>query len=294
VTAAEGRPLRVKGPWRRAAGRFFRQPTGLIGAVLCVAYVIAAIAAPLLAPHSPLTVFPGHELEPPSGQFLLGTDPIGRDVLSRTIYATRPALMVALASVAIGFCIGAVSGLSAGFYQDRGSNLMMRVWDGIFAVPAVIIALVLAATFGPGLAIIIVAIGLHSAPGLARVSRAATLGETGLGYVEAARALGLRDRRIFSRHAVPNALGSVIVQVTLAMSGAVLAEATISFLGAGVQPPTASWGNMLSDSRSYLGVAWWYAIAPGVAITVLVLALYMVGDAGRDALDPRTESRVAS
>ena len=284
-----GGPPEVASSWRRAARRLIRQPAGVIGLTLLTAYAVMAAVPSLIAPHNPLHSFAGAILQPPSARFPLGTDPIGRDVLSRLIYGARPALTVGLVAVAIGASVGALSGFAAGFFDNRLSNIVMRLWDGVFAVPAVLIGLLLAATFGSGITVVAVAVGIAAAPSLARVARVAALAESQRGYVEAADALGFRRRRVFWRHVVPNALGSVVVQLALTMAFAILLESALAFLGVSTQPPAPSWGVMLSDSRNYLSQAWWYGLFPGLAITLLVLAVNLLADAARDALDPRSD-----
>lgn len=279
----------VNSPWRRAIRRFVRQPAGVIGLVLFAGYVVMAVAAPLLSPYNPDQSFSGSLLHPPSARFLLGTDELGRDVLSRIIYGAQPALAVGAAAVTVGACVGALSGFVAGFHGQRLGNVIMRVWDGMFAVPAVLIGLLLAATYGAGNVVIAIAVGLAAAPSLARVSYSAAIAELGRGYVEVGHALGLSRPRIFLRHVVPNALSAVVVGLALTMSGAILLEAALAYLGVGPPPPAPTWGVMLSDSRSYLGQAWWYGVFPGAAITGLVLSLNLLADAARDALDPRSE-----
>lgn len=278
-------------PWGRAWRRFIRQPAGIVGAVLLLVYLAMALAPSLLAPHDPLQSYAGASLHAPGGRFLLGTDPIGRDVLSRIVYGARPALIVGLVAVAIGAGIGALTGLAAGFYDNLPTNAIMRVWDGVFAVPAVLIGLILAATFGQGVTTVAIAVGIAAAPHLARVSRAAALAQSSLGYVEAAEALGYPRRRIFLRHVLPNSLSPIIVQLALTMAFAILLESALAFLGVSTQPPAASWGVMLSDSRTYLDQAWWYGLFPGLAITILVLGINLLADAARDALDPRAGAR---
>lgn len=279
----------LQAPWRRAARRFIRQPAGVLGSLAFGGYIILAIAAPLISPYAPDQSFPNSILHPPSGRFIFGTDELGRDILSRVIYGTRPALEVGAAAVAVGAVIGALTGFFAGFHGGRVSNAVMRFWDGLFAIPAVIIGLTLAATYGASTLVIGIAVGIAAAPQLARVSYSAALAEVERGYVEAARALGFRTRRIFWAHIVPNSLGVVIVNLALTMSGAILLEAALAYLGVGPPPPAPSWGMMLSDSRAYLGEAWWYGVFPGLAITGLVLALNLLADAARDALDPRAD-----
>jgi ABC-type dipeptide/oligopeptide/nickel transport system permease subunit len=278
----------VKSPWRRAARRFVRQPAGIIGLTLILGYLVMAVGAPLLSPYNPDQSFASALLHPPSSKFLLGTDELGRDLLSRIIYGTRPALAVGAAAVAVGAVIGALSGFAAGYFRSRVGNLIMRFWDGVFAVPAVLIGMALAATYGPSNAVIGAAVGIAAAPALARISYGSTLAELERGYVEASRSLGFRELRIFFLHVVPNALSAVIVNLALTMSGAILLEAALAFLGVGPPPPAPTWGVMLSTSRTYLGQAWWYGVFPGIAITGLVLGLNLLADAARDALDPRT------
>lgn len=276
-------------PWKRAMRRFVRQPAGVIGLTLTLGYVFMALAAPLISPHNPDQSYPLSILKPPSGQFLLGTDELGRGLLSRIIYGSRPALAVGAAAVAVGGVLGAMSGFYAGFSNGKIAKVIMRVWDGMFAIPAVLIGLALAAAYGASNLVIAIAVGLAATPSLARVSYAATVSEMGRGYVEAARAVGLRSRSIFLAHVVPNALSVVVVNLALTMSGAILLEAALSYLGVGPPPPAPAWGVMLSDSRTYLDQAWWYGVFPGIAITGLVLALNLLADAGRDALDPRAD-----
>ena len=282
----------VASPWRRAGHRFVRHPAGVIGIALIALYSVMAAFPSVIAPDNPLHSFTGHNLQGPSGRFLFGTDEIGRDVLSRVVYGVRPALFVGFLSVGIGALIGAFTGFAAGFYNSRVVNAVMRVWDGVLAVPAVLIGLLLAATLGRGLTVVAVTMGIASAPILARLARAGALRESELGYVEAAEALGYRRRRIFWRHVVPNSLGPVIVQLALTMAFAILLESALAFLGISVQPPTPSWGAMLSESRDYLTQAWWYGMFPGLAITLLVLAVNLVADAARDALDTRSEGTI--
>jgi peptide/nickel transport system permease protein len=292
--SAEGRPepgatSSVRSPWMRAAQRFARQPAGVVGLALILLYISMALAAPVISPHDPNQAYSASALHPPSGQFLLGTDELGRDIFARIIYGARPALAVGAAAVAVGACAGALSGFAAGFYKGRAASIVMRMWDGVFAIPAVLVGLLLAATFGASNLSIGIAVGIAAAPSLARVAYSATLAEMERGYVEACRALGMRPRRVFFAHVIPNALSPVIVNLALTMGGAVLIEAALAYLGVGPPPPASAWGVMLSTSRNYLGQAWWYGLFPGLAITGLVLALNLLADAARDALDPRSE-----
>jgi ABC-type dipeptide/oligopeptide/nickel transport system permease subunit len=287
-TALTGPAVQIPSHWQRGLRRFIRQPGGIIGVLVLLLYLVMAAAPSLLAPHSPLTAYPGEALHIPSGRFLLGTDPIGRDVLSRIIYGARPAILVGVIAVAIGASVGVLSGMAAGYYANTFTSAIMRVWDGVFAVPAILVGLMLAATFGAGTTTVAIAAGIIAAPGLARISHAAALSQTQLGYVEAVEALGFSKRRIFFGHVVPNSLSPVIVQLAMTMALAILLESGLAFLGVSAQPPSPDWGAMLADSRNYLSQAWWYGLFPGVAITLLVLAINLVADAARDAFDPKT------
>lgn len=289
TSLAAGGQERAESPWRLAVRRFIRQPAGVIGSAVLALYLAMALIPGVMAPLSPLTASPAGGNKAPSALHLLGTDPIGRDVLSRIIYGARPALEVGFLAVGIGAVIGALSGLAAGFYKNRPLNAVMRLWDGVFAVPAVLIGLILAATFGSGVTTVAVALGIASAPALARVSRAAALVEAEQGYVEACRALGFRRFRVFVVHVLPNTLGSVVVQLALTASFAILLESGLAYLGVSAQPPNPDWGAMVADSLNYLSTDWWYGLFPGLAITILVVALNLLANAARDALDPRSE-----
>ncbi len=275
-------------PWRKAGRRFIRQPAGIIGVSLILLYVVMSLVPGLIAPHDPLETFRGEELAPPSPDHWFGTDPIGRDVFSRTVYATSLAMRVGLVSVTIGVIVGSLTGFLAAFRGGRVSSSIMRFWEGVFAMPAVLLGLALGAAIGPGLMAISVAVGVAAAPALARVAYGAGLQQMEVGYIETANALGIPPKKVFFGHLLPNALGPVLVQSALFMGVAVLLEASLSFLGVGIQPPEPSWGGMLAESQRYISQAWWYGVFPGIAIAGLVLGLNMCADAARDALDPRS------
>ena len=275
-------------PWRKAGRRFIRQPAGIIGATLIVLYLLLSFAPGLIAQHDPLVTFRGEELASPSGAHWFGTDPIGRDVFSRTVHATSLAMRVGLMSVTIGVAVGSLTGFLAAFRGGRISSTIMRFWEGVFAMPAVLLGLALGAAIGPGLMAISIAVGVAAAPALARVAYGAGLQQMEVGYIETATALGIPGHRTFFGHLLPNALGPVLVQGALFMGVAVLLEASLSFLGVGIQPPEPSWGAMLAESQRYISQAWWYGVFPGAAIAGLVLGLNMCADAARDALDPRS------
>jgi peptide/nickel transport system permease protein len=275
-------------PMAVATLHFIRQPAGAIGLTILLAAVLLAACAPLIALYNPVQQFPGSELRPPSARFPLGTDNLGRDLLSRIIFGTRVSLLVGVIAVGLGASLGGVGGLVAGYAGGPIGAVIMRVGDAVFAVPAVLLGIAFAAAFGAGASTVAYTLGIATMPTFARLTRAAVLSERSRDYVMAARVLGATAPRLIARHILPNILGPLLVQSALTMSAAVLLEAGLSFLGLGTQPPQPSWGVMLSESRQYLRQAPWYGVYPGLAVTLLVLGLNSLADALRDALDPRT------
>ncbi|MGH2376722.1 MAG: ABC transporter permease [bacterium] len=263
----------------------------LVGGALVGIIAVLAVLAPLLAPYDPTAIDPARRLTPPGSAYLLGTDRLGRDILSRLLYGGRVALAVGAIAVAIGAGAGVPLGLLSGHRGGRLDLVLMRVVDGMMAFPALLLAITVVAALGPGHVQAMTAIGVVLIPIFARLARAQTLGTRGQEFVLAARALGATDLRIVFRHILPNIAGPLLVQATVAFSGAVLAEASLSYLGLGTQPPTPSWGGMLQEARDVLFVARWMAIWPGVAIATAVLGLNLVGDGVRDLLDPRLRQR---
>ena len=261
-------------------------PLAVFGFAVVVVIVFCAIFAPLIAPYDP-NFQSKHYLTPPSKEFLLGTDQIGRDVLSRIIFGSRIALLVSVGAVGLGVVIGMPIGLIAGTTKGWVDSVLMRIMDGLLAFPSLIIAMGLVAVLGSTLVNVIVAIGVANVPFIARVVRSQALSVREQVYVTAARSIGGSDWRIIFRHIMPNCFAPVIVQGTLGMAYAILTEATLGFLGIGVPPPTATWGNMLLIAYPVLQRAPYLSIVPGVAIFLLVLAFNFVGDALRDVLDPR-------
>jgi peptide/nickel transport system permease protein len=249
--------------------------------------LLTALLAPHLGLRDPAAIDSANLLQPPGGTHILGTDQFGRDLLSRILHGTRPSLQVGLISVGIAASVGVLLGLVSGYYGGRVDLGIMRIIDVMLAFPSILLALGVVAVMGPGLNNVMVAVGIANIPIYARVVRGQTLAAKQLLYVEAARALGCGDPRIFSRHMLPNVVAPVIVVATLGVAGAILTGAALSFLGLGAQPPSPEWGAMLSDGRSFLRQAWWITMFPGLAIAVTVLAINMVGDGLRDALDPR-------
>ncbi len=272
-------------------GRYRRNLPLLVGGGLAGIIALLAVLAPLLAPYDPTAIDPARRLTPPGDAYLLGTDRLGRDLLSRVLYGGRVALTVGAIAVAIGAGAGVPLGLISGFRGGRVDAVLMRVVDGMMAFPALLLAITVVAALGPGHVQAMTAIGIVLIPIFARLARAQTLATRGQEFVLAARALGARDLRIVLRHILPNVAGPLLVQATVAFSGAVLAEASLSYLGLGTQPPTPSWGGMLQEARDVLFVARWMAIWPGVAIATAVLGLNLLGDGVRDLLDPRLRRR---
>lgn len=249
--------------------------------------LIAAIFAPWLAPYDPSVQDPFHGLASFSGQHWLGTDELGRDVLSRLIYGSRVSLQIGVGAVAFGLLIGVPIGVVSGYSRGIVDDILMRLMDAIVAFPSLVLALALVAAAGPSKSSLIIAIGVGNVPWLARVARSQVLSVGQQDYVLAARSVGASPLRIMAAHVASNALQPVIVQASLNVGYAILAEAALSFLGVGVPPPTPSWGSMLQFAFNHISTDPWLSVIPGAAIFLLVLAFNLLGDALRDALDPR-------
>ena len=263
-----------------------RSPVVAIGAGLITAVVLVAIVAPVIAPRNPVSQI-AQPLLLPGGAYLAGTDELGRDELSRLIYGARVSLYVGVLAVSIALALGATSGIIAGFYGGWVDNVLMRAMDILFSLPAIVLAIAITSILKPSLTNAMIAIGIVYAPTFARIARGPTLAVVNLAYIEAARAVGLPNWHIMLRHVVPNVSAPLIVQTTVSLSTAILTEAALSFLGLGTQPPTASWGLMLSAARQYMLIDPWIAVLPGVAIALTVLGFNLLGDGLRDVLDPR-------
>lgn len=267
--------------------RLRRNRGAMAGFYLVILLVLVAVFADRLAPYDPIKITPGSGLQSPGREYPLGTDVLGRDVLSRLLHGARISLRVGLVSVGIAAVLGTTLGLLAG-YHGRWLDLgVMRLIDLLLAFPNILLALTIIAILGPSIFNLMIAVGISATPGYARLVRGSVLSAKENVYVEAAVAVGCSDRMIIWRHILPNVLAPVIILATLGMAGAILTGAALSFLGLGVQPPTPEWGVMLSDGRNYLRKAWWITTFPGMAIMVTVLAINMLGDGLRDALDPR-------
>jgi len=257
------------------------------GAAVLLLAVLVALAAPLVAPHDPLRQNLGNALAPPGRAHWLGTDNVGRDVLSRVIWGTRVSLVAGFVSVAIAALVGGLLGVLAGYCGGRVDGLVMRLMDAVLSFPPLVLALALGAVLGAGLTGVLIALGVVYTPTFARLMRGQVLAVKARDYVDAARALGAPGWRIAWHHVLPNAATPIVVQASLSVAFAILAEASLSFLGLGIQPPQASWGSMINAGRGYLQQAPWVVFGPGVALFVTVVGLNFVGDAVRDALDPR-------
>lgn len=260
-----------------------------IGVAVVVIMVVMAVFAPLVARQDPNAIDLINLLEPPSRAHWLGTDVQGRDVWARLVYGARVSLAVGLVSQAIAVSIGVTLGLLAGYYRGWIDELVMRLADVTLAFPTLLLLIAMSAALQPSMGVVFVTIGVVGWAGMARLVRGQVLVVRDLEYVQAARALGARGRRVMLRHVLPNVVGPVVIAATLGIAGAIMAEAALSFLGLGIQPPTASWGSMIADGRDLdqLRNAPWTSIAPGLAIGAAVLGFNLLGDALRDALDPR-------
>lgn len=276
--------------WRRTLRAFMRNRGAVIGLVMLGLWVLAAVFAPLVSPYDPLDpVGPGRQ--PPSLEFLFGTDLLGRDVLTRVIHGSRISLFLGFISVAIGLSLGMLMGLPAGYRGGWTDTVIMRATDAMLALPGLLLALVVIAALGPGLLNVMLAVGIGSVPLYARLVRGQCLSIRETEYIQAARVIGSSDLRIMLRHILPNLVGPVIVLCTLQMGSAILVGSSLSYLGMGAQPPTPEWGLMTAEGRAYLARQWWLSTFPGLAIFTFVIAVNLMGDGLRAALDPRAQKR---
>ena len=267
--------------------KLLRRKGAAFGVVVVAFFILLALIAPWIAPHDPLATSWSAVREAPSGAHLFGADELGRDVLSRVVWGTRASLLAGLVSVTIALALGVPIGMLAGYLGGWIDALLSRITDAMLACPFLILAIALAAFLGPSLTNAMIAIGISATPVFIRLTRAQVLSAKSEEYVEAARALGNPHLRIALRHIFPNIVAPLIVQATLAIAAAVIAEASLSFLGLGQQPPAPSWGSMLNTAKNYIDQAPWMAIWPGLSIFLLVLSFNLLGDGLRDALDPR-------
>jgi len=277
--------------------RLFGSKTGLVGLIIVIIVSLTAVFAPLLAPHDPAKINLAVKHKPPvwmeggDAKYVLGTDNLGRDMLSRIIYGSRVSLLVGISAVLLAGLIGIVLGLIAGYYGGLIDNVLMRIVDSFLAIPSILFILVVIGVFGSGILTLVVVIGAINWITYARLIRGEVLSIKELDYVKAARSIGVKDRHIIVRHILPNVLSSFIVVATLSVASTILLEASLSFLGLGIQSPTVSWGGVLSVGRDFLATSWWIATFPGLAITITVLGVMFLGDWLRDILDPRAKGR---
>jgi peptide/nickel transport system permease protein len=285
------RPARVKGDsqWAIAGRQFRKNKLAIAGLLVMLVLYLVAILAPIIAPYDPaaqgnivLTRY-----RPPSAENLLGTDKFGRDIFSRVIYGARISLSIGFIAVGIGLVLGTAVGALAGYFGRWVDTVLMRFTDMMLSIPRLILLIVTIALFTPSIWLVVIVLGLTGWMSVARIVRGEVLSLREREFVQAAKALGMNDGRIILRHIIPNTLAPVIVYATLGIGNTILVEAALSFLGLGVQPPTPSWGNMVSDGRDALITAWWIATFPGLAIVLTVTAFNLLGDGLRDALDPR-------
>ena len=274
-------------PWSQFLRRFLRNKLALAGTGIIFLLFAVAVLAPLLAPYNPSLIDTGNILAPPSGAHLLGTDELGRDVLSRMIWSSRISLMVGFVAVGIATLIGVIIGAISGYYGGWVDTVMMRFVDIMLCFPTIFLILAVIAVLGPSIWNIMVIIGLTSWMGVSRLVRAEFLTLKERDFVMASRAVGASDLRIIFRHVLPNAMAPVMVSAVLGVGGAILIESSLSFLGLGVQPPTPSWGNMLTSGKDNIEIGWWLSMFPGLAILVTILGYNLLGEGLQDALNPR-------
>lgn len=272
---------------RRRIPTFLRSPLTVVGLAIITIFILAAILAPILAPFPPDKQYLTLRLKPPSAQHLLGTDQLGRDVLSRVLWGARVSLTVGLVVVISAAVFGTVVGLFAGYFGGIADDSLMRLTDVFFAFPSLILAMAVAAALGPGLNTAMIAIAVVSWPVYARLVRGQVLALREREFVQAAESVGASGIRILWRHLLPNSLSPILVQASFDLGGAILIAAGLSFIGFGAQPPLAEWGVMISDGRKYVTTQPWLPLFPGIAILLTVAAFNLIGDGLRDALDPR-------
>lgn len=284
-------PRRAPGRRNRWLRRFLRNPSAVIGFSILLGALVLILGGSALAPYNPLEANPAVMLQPPSGLHPMGTDELGRDILSRLIHGLPLSVITHLGATAIAVVSGTLLGLLAGFFRGWVDYAVVWLSDVLFAFPAVLLAIAVMAILGPGLANITIAIGVVYAPRFARLARASVLSARELDYVTAAQAIGSSPIRIMLRHILPNLTSPLVIQATLSLSTTALNEAALSFLGLGAQPPSPAWGSMLNGGRALMELAPWTVIYPSLAIVILLLGYNLAGDGLRDLLDPKDISR---
>lgn len=287
------KPITSDSRTRLVLRRLFGKKAVIISVGFLALTLICALAPSLVSPHDPFAQELIQRLKPPSFMdggvegYWLGTDHLGRDTLSRIIFGARVTLVVSVLAVGVSLVAGVAAGLFAGFYGGRTDAIILRLIDMQLAFPVILLVIAVVAVVGPSLTNLIIIMGLSGWPRFARIVRGAVLSVRGLEYVEAARAIGARQLRIMTHHILPNILSAIIVYASFELARMILLEATLSFLGLGVQPPTPTWGGMISDGKNYIAISWWVSLFPGLAIGAIILAFNILGDELRDALDPQ-------
>jgi peptide/nickel transport system permease protein len=285
-TERPGQPARVHATGSREWRRFRRNARAMAGGVAILLLVLVGLLAPVLAPYNPDTARVEQRLASPQPAHLMGTDQLGRDILSRALYASRVSLSIAVVAMIVSSVVGVAVGLAAGYYGGWVDAVLMRITDFVLALPIFFLLLAVLALFGSSVPLLTLVLGLTAWPGAARVVRGEVLSLMGRDFMLAARAAGAGDLRLMARHLAPNVVAVVVVSATLRIAFAILAEAGLSFLGIGVQPPTASWGNMVAGGRQVLDVAPWVSLFPGLFVFFAVASFNLFGDGIRDAFDP--------
>jgi peptide/nickel transport system permease protein len=291
IGSAAKRVARGESQTRIALRRLVRQPAPMIGLAILLVFALAAIFAPVLTSYDPAQLSPREARLPPSGEHLLGTDHFGRDVLTRIMYGGRLSLRIGLIAVAIGASIGVTLGAIAGYAGAWVDEAISRFIDVMLAFPGILLAIAVVAVLGPDLTNLMIAVGIGTVPGFARLVRGQVLAAREFDYVIAARSLGCTHAKTIVRHILPNVMAPVLVLATLSIAGAILAGASLNYLGLGAKPPTPEWGLMLAESRDQIRRAWWLPTFPGLAIMITVIAINALGDGLRDAFDPRLGER---
>ena len=285
--AASRKAPRGRSLWRMSVQRLMRNPGAVSGLVVLALLVVSALIAPYVTSFDPIALSPRDRLQPPGAEHWFGTDAFGRDIFTRVMYGGRTSLQIGFVAVIISSLIGVTLGLLGGYFGGMVDQVVSRIVDVMLAFPGLLLALAIVAILGPNLINAMIAVGISASPNYARITRGAVLQVKELAFIEAAQQSGARSWRIILQHVFPNVLGPIVVVATLGVANAIIAGAALSFLGLGAEPPTPEWGLMLSDGRAYLRHAWWITTFPGLAIMVTVLAINLVGDGLRDALDPR-------
>lgn len=290
AVAARIRGVTSRSPLQQTVSRLVHNRAAIIGGTIIGLLILLALIGPTIAPYNE-TAIAGTSLSAPNSDNWMGTDVLGRDIMSRVFYGARLSLFVGLVSVVIGVVLGTVLGLLAGFYGEKVDSVISVLIDTMLAFPGILLAIAIVSVIGPSLQNAMIAVGIGSFPAYARLVRGSVFSAKEHEYVEAGRVLGCSNRRLMFKHIMPNVIAPVIILSTLRIGTAILTAAGLSFLGLGAQPPTPEWGAMVNDGRNYIRVAWWITTFPGVAIMITVLAFNQLGDGLRDALDPRAGRR---